>query len=134
MLAKTLGQNAHFTRENKIELLKNVKYPVFPQIYISCPPPFFFALYHRELHFPGFLLSDFWETWPMGGLGGTWEGGRKGESRYISPLLFLLPGTSPGTAASSHQFQLLPDGLLFKLSALPGISSMVLAPTRLLNP
>ena len=95
MLATTLGYNAHFTRENKIELLKNVKYPVFPQIYISCPHLFFFVLYHRELHFPGFLLSDFWETWPMGGLGGTWEGGRTGESRYISPLLFLLPGTSP---------------------------------------
>lgn len=97
MLATTLGYNDHFIRENKIELIKNVKYPVFPQIYISCP---FFALYHRELHFPVFLLSL------TSGRYGQWEvlveHGRVGEREKVGiSLLFLLPGTFPGIAASS---------------------------------
>ena len=80
MLATTLGYNAHFTRENKIELLKNVKYPVFPQIYISCPIFFFFCPISQRTTFPRlpalWLLGDMangrsW--WNMGG----WEKGRK---------------------------------------------------------
>lgn len=87
MLATTLGYNAHFTRENKIELLKNVKYPVFPQIYISCPPPLFFLRYITENYISQASCSL------TSGRHGQWEvlveHGRVGEREKVGiSLLF----------------------------------------------
>lgn len=84
----TLDYNAHFTSE-KDENIQDVKYTVFLQIYISCP---FLALHDRELHFPGFLSSDFCKRWPMGGTCGMWEGGRRGEVSIFLLFSFCFLG------------------------------------------
>lgn len=71
------------------------------------------------------------EFWPVGGICGIWEGGRRGKVGMCSSL-FLLPKASPGIDASPLWFQLPPGGLL-------GLSSIWhrscgLTPTRLQNP
>lgn len=65
------------------------------------------------------LPSHFWDDLANGRRLWKITGWEKGRSQNISPLVFLLPGASPGSAAFLPWFQLPPDEPLSKISALP---------------